>query len=91
MNVVTIPSIKLLNKCFTLGLSVPIIINAANEVLVELFLKKKIEFIDIVKTINKILKDKDFRKYAKRKPSSIKVVKNTDNWARLKTINMCVI
>ena len=26
------PSIKLLNKCFTLGLSTPIIINAANEV-----------------------------------------------------------
>tara|TARA_Y100000590_G_scaffold363755_1_gene421587 strand:+ start:1322 stop:2482 length:1161 start_codon:yes stop_codon:yes gene_type:complete len=84
------PSIKLLNKCFSSGLSTPIIINAANEVLVDLFLKRKIEFLDIVKTINRILTGKDFRKYAKRKPSSIKVIKMADNWARLKTVNMCV-
>jgi len=84
------PSIKLLNKCFTLGQSTPIIVNAANEVLVDLFLKGKIGFLDIVKTINMILKGKDFKKYAKRKPSSIKDIKIADNWARLKTINMCV-
>ena len=84
------PSIKLLNKCFTLGFSTPIIVNAANEVLVEQFLKGKIEFLDIVKMINKIIRDKDFKKYAKRKPASIKDIKMTDNWARLKTINMCV-
>ena len=90
VNSKTFPSIKILKKAFKLGSSAPIIINAANEVLVNLFLKGKIDFLDIVATINKILKDKDFKKYAKRKPSSIKVVKNTDNWARLKTINMCV-
>ena len=84
------PSIKLINKCFTLGFSTPIIINAANEVLVDLFLRQKIGFLDIVKTINKILRGKDFKKYAKRKPSSLKDIKITDNWARLKTINMCV-
>ena len=84
------PSIKLIEKCFTLGLSTPIIINAANEVLVDLFLKGKIGFLDIVETINKILKNKDFKKYAKRKPSSIKDIKTADNWARLKTMNMCV-
>ena len=86
----TFPSIKLLNKCFTLGFSTPIIINAANEVLVDLFLKGKIEFLDIVKIINKILKVKDFKKYAKRKPSSIKDIQIADNWARLKTMSMCV-
>ena len=84
------PSIKLLNKCFTLGLSTPIIINAANEVLVDLFLKGKIEFLDIVKIINRILKLKDFRKNAKRKPDSIKDIQIADNWSRLKTIDMCV-
>ena len=86
----TFPSINLLSKCFASGFSTPIIINAANEVLVNLFLKGKIDFLDIVKTINKILKGKDFKKYAKRKPSSIKDIKIVDNWARLKTINMCV-
>jgi len=84
------PAIKLLNKCITLGFSTPIIVNAANEVLVDLFLKGKIEFLDIVKTINIILRGKDFKKYAKRKPSSIKDIKIADKWARLKTINMCV-
>jgi len=84
------PSIKLLNKSLTLGHSTPIIINAANEVLVNLFLAGKIEFLDIVKRINKILEDKEFKKYAKRKPTSIKDIKMADNWARLKTVNMCV-
>ena len=91
VNLKTFPSIKLLNKCFSLGLSTPIIINAANEVLVDLFLKGKIEFLDIVKMINRILKDQDFKKYAKRNASSVKSIKIIDNWARLKTINMCVI
>ena len=91
VNLKTFPSIKLLNKCFSLGLSTPIIINAANEVLVDLFLKGKIEFLDIVKMINRILKDQDFKKYAKRNVNSVKGIKIVDNWARLKTINMCVI
>ena len=91
VNSKTFPSIKLLNKCFTLGLSTPIIINAANEVLVDLFLKGKIEFLDIVKMINRILRDQDFKKYAKRNASSVKGIKIIDNWARLKTISMCVI
>ena len=90
VNIKRFPSIKLINKCFTFGFSTPIIINAANEVLVDLFLKEKIAFLDIVKTINKILRGKDFKKYAKRKPGSLKDIKITDNWARLKTINMCV-
>ena len=84
------PSIRLLKRCFTSGPSTPIIINSANEVLVNLFLKGKIGFLDIVKTINGIFKDQDFKKYAKRKPSSVKVIKMADNWARLKTNSMCV-
>jgi len=90
VNIKSFPSIKLIKKCFTLGQSTPIIINASNEVLVDLFLKEKIGFLDIVRSINKILMNKDFKKYAKRKPSSIKDIQMADNWARLKTTNMCV-
>ena len=90
VNLKSFPSIRLIKKCFTLGLSTPIIINASNEVLVDLFLRGKIGFLDIVQTINKILKNKDFKKYATRKPSSIKDIQIADNWARLKTTNMCV-
>ena len=67
INLKRYPSIKLINKCLTFGLSTPIIINAANEVLVNLFLKGKIGFLDIVKTINKVFNDKEFKKYARRK------------------------
>ena len=74
-----------------MGPSTPTIVNASNEVLVDLFLKGKIGFLDIVKTINEIFKDKDFNKYAKRKPRSIEDIRITDNWARLKTINMSVL
>ena len=84
------PSIKLINKCLTLGLSTPTIVNAANEVLVDMFLSKKIGFLDITKNINKIFRDKEFKKYARRKPATIKDIQIDDNWARLKTLNMCV-
>ena len=84
------PSIKLINKCLNGGRSAATIINASNEVLVDLFLSKKIGFLDIVKTINKVISDKDFKKYAKRKPTSINEIKMTDNWSRLKTLVMCV-
>ena len=84
------PSVKLIDKCLNFGPSCSIIINASNEVLVELFLKGKISFLDIVDKINMIFKDKEFKKYARRKAGSINDIKIIDNWARLKTFNMCV-
>ena len=90
VNIKRFPSIKLINKCLNLGILAPTIVNASNEVLVSLFLTKKIGFLNIVKTINKIFRDKDFKKYARRKPVSIKDIQITDNWARLKTRAMCV-
>ncbi len=71
-----------------MGPLTPTIVNASNEVLVNLFLAKKIGFLDIVNTINKIFKDKDFNKYAKKNSASLKNIKMTDNWARLKTIKL---
>jgi len=90
VNTKRFPSIKLISRCLNFGLLTPTIVNASNEVLISLFLKGKIGFLDIVKTINRIFKDKEFNKYAKRKPRSIEDIRIADNWARLKTINMCV-
>jgi len=84
------PSVKLINKCFSLGNLAPTIVNAANEELVSLFLNNKIGFLEIVKTLNMIFLDKDFKKYAKRKLRTIKDIEIVDNWARLKTKSMCV-
>ena len=55
-----------------------------------MFLNKKIGFLDIIKNINKIFNDEDFKKYARRGKVTIKDIKIADNWARLKTLNMCV-
>ena len=90
VNIKHFPSIKLISRCLDLGLLTPTIVNASNEVLVNLFLNNKIGFLDIVRTINKIFKDKEFKKYATRKPASIKDIQIADNWARLKTFAMCV-
>ncbi len=84
------PAIKLIKKLSKEGYSAPIIVNAANEVLVDMFLDRRIGFLDIVSKITKIFQDKDFKKYAKRRPKSVKDIKIIDNWARLKTISMCV-
>ena len=84
------PSIHLIKKILKLGPSTPTIINAANEVLVDMFLNNKIGFLDIVKVINKIIKDKEFKKYATSTPKSIKGIKKIDYWARLKTTAICV-
>ena len=62
--------------------STSIIINAANEILVELFLKKKIPFLSISKTILKILNDRNYKKYAIRKPKNINHIIKIDKWAR---------
>jgi len=84
------PSVKLIKKSLNLGSLAPTILNASNEVLVDHFLSNKIGFLDIVKKINVIFKDKDFNKYARRNLSTIKDIKIADNWARLKTNDMCV-
>ena len=54
VNLKNFPSIRLLNKCLKLGLSAPIIVNAANEVLVSLFLNKIIGFLRFKESIIKL-------------------------------------
>ena len=44
--------------------STPIIINAANEILVDQFINKKISFNSINKYLFMVLKDKNYKKYA---------------------------
>jgi len=90
VNTKRFPSVHFIKKCLNLGPSTPNILNASNEVLVELFLESKIGFLDIVETLQKIFRDKKFKKYAKRKATSVEEVKIIDNWARLKTKDICV-
>ena len=67
--------------------STPIIINAANEILVDQFLQKNIPFLKIYKTIMTILSDRNYRKYAIRKPKNISQILTINNWAKQTTLN----
>ncbi len=65
--------------------STSIIINACNEILVDHFLSKKIAFLAIPKIIRTILNDKNYKKYAIRKPQNLKQISDIDMWARITT------
>ena len=79
------PIINLLDKVNYYPSS-SIIVNASNEVLVEHFLREKIPFLDIPLIINKILRDRNYKKYAIRKPMNINQISKINIWAKLKTL-----
>ena len=81
MNKKIFPVINLKNRINEYP-STPIIINAANEILVDLFLQKKIPFLSISKTIMKILNVSNYKKYAIRIPKNIKDIYKIDSWTR---------
>jgi 1-deoxy-D-xylulose-5-phosphate reductoisomerase len=63
-------------------ISTPIVINAANEILVDQFLKKKISFNAIISSLFLVLKDKNYKKYAIKKPSNLNIIYEIDQWSR---------
>jgi len=79
------PSIKLIKEINKFP-STSIIVNAANEILVDQFLRKNIEFLSILRTIKTILNDRNYKKYAIRKPQNINQITEIDHWARKLTL-----
>jgi 1-deoxy-D-xylulose-5-phosphate reductoisomerase len=67
--------------------STSIIINAANEIFVDQFLQKKVPFLSIYKIIMSILEDRNYKKYAIRKPNNIKEILTINNWAKETTLS----
>tara|TARA_B100000945_G_scaffold83022_1_gene64060 strand:+ start:1705 stop:2868 length:1164 start_codon:yes stop_codon:yes gene_type:complete len=76
------PALKLIPKLNNY-ISTPIIINAANEILVDHFLKKKIRFTSILKHLFSLLKDKNYKKYAIYNPTKLGNIYLIDQWSRL--------
>jgi|TARA_B110000438_G_scaffold297218_1_gene343248 1-deoxy-D-xylulose-5-phosphate reductoisomerase len=81
------PVINLLPK-MDKYISTPIIINAANEILIDQFLKKKISFNSISNYIFLVLKDKNYKKYAIYNPSNLKNIFMIDSWSRKTTLKI---
>ena len=79
------PVVNIKNKISQLP-STPIIINASNEILVDQFLSKNLPFLAINKIILAILKDRNYKNYAIRKPNNLKQINIVDKWARNTTL-----
>ncbi len=82
------PAMHLITKK-NMSKSAPIIINAANEIFVDQFLKSKISFNSIYSYLSLVLKDKNYIKYANMKSSNIDKVLKIDKWAR--NVSMLII
>ena len=75
------PSVNLIPE-MNRGKSSAIIINAANEIFVDEFLKKNINFTAIVSYLKLVLKDKNYIKTSNLSTYSIKNIYTIDSWAR---------
>ena len=75
--------LKLLPQNFSLFET---IIVSANDTLVDLFLKKKIKFIDIHKNLIKIVNKKEFLKFRKITPININDIIDLNNYVRLNVL-----
>ncbi len=78
------PSIKILKKLQNKDSLLETIIVLANDELVNLFLLKKINFNDIVNTLQKLMNMKEFKKYSQKKPGNTKTIISLDNYIRKK-------
>ena len=66
------------------------IIVSANDELVNLFLNKKISFINFQKILLNFVKLKEFTKLKKKKPKNIKEINNLNEYVRLKIKKLCI-
>ena len=63
---------------------------AANDELVNLFLKRKISFYEISKNLIRFVNLKEFQKYKKKNPKNIQDIHNLSNYVRLKLNSFCI-
>jgi 1-deoxy-D-xylulose 5-phosphate reductoisomerase len=75
------PIIKIKKKIDLLPSS-SIIINACNEILVDQFLRGNIPFLAISKTIMTILKHRNYKEFAIKKPNHLQIIYKIDKWTR---------
>ena len=75
------PIIKLKNR-INEYISTPIIINAANEILVDQYLKEKISFNTFYKYLSGVLNDRNYKKYAIKEPKNVNEIFQIDKWSR---------
>ncbi len=75
------PTIKLKNRLSEYN-STSIIINAVNEILVDQYLRKKIDFTSFYNYFLKVLNDRNYKKYAIKIPKNISQILEIDQWSK---------
>ena len=90
VNLKKFPSIKILNKIPKNISLYETVLVSANDQLVDLFLKNKINFQKITTFLKKILGMKIFLKYKKRSPKNYKEIIKLSDYVRLKTKLLCI-
>ena len=78
------PSVSLIKKFNDNESLLETIIVLANDILVNLFLLKKIEFTDINSILQKLINMKDIKKYSRKKPGDISSLISLNKLVRLK-------
>ena len=84
------PSIKILKKINNSNTLFETVLISANDELVDLYIKNKINFLEINKNLIKILKYKKYSNLIKKKPKKISDIINLSEEVRLKTRNLCI-
>ncbi len=84
------PSLKLVGLIKNKTTLYETILISANDCLVDLFIKKKIKFGDIIKYLNKILNFKEFKLYKHKNPTNVQQILKLSEQVRLKTIKLCI-
>ena len=84
------PVFNLLKKLTNLDSLYETVLVTANDVLVDLFLKKKIKFYDIYKILNQVLNLNEYKRYKNLKPKNLNQITNLSKNVRLKTLTLSV-
>ena len=84
------PTIKILDLLPIKNSLFETVLVSANDNLVNLFLEKRIKFLDINKYLSKFVKKKEFIKYKKISPKSIKQILKLNDYVSLKVKTKCI-
>ena len=90
INTLKFPSINILKKIPKKHSLFETVLISANDELVDLFLKRKIRFLDIVKKLKVIINLKEFNKYRLIEPRNFDQIKRLSDYVRLKVKSLCI-
>ena len=84
------PLIKILDKMSNKASLLETVLISANDELVNLFLKKKISYVELQKNLIRILNLPEFRAFRKKIPKNINEINKLNNYVRLKIKELCI-